>query len=154
MATLYDIDERIQTLIDEETGEITDIEALERLQLERTEKCENIALAIKNAVADAAAYKAEKQAFEKKQKTAENKVESLKKYLAYALNGESLKTSRVQCVLKKSKSVNIIDLSKLPKEYLRYSEPTADKTALKAAIEAGTIIDGVELVEKENIIVR
>ena len=55
MATLYEIDESIKALIDEETGEIADFEAFEALNLERDAKLENIALYIKDLKADAEA---------------------------------------------------------------------------------------------------
>lgn len=152
--TLYEIDERILSCIDPETGEITDPSALETAQLDRNTKLENIALAIKNYTADAAAYKAEKGAFEAKQRRAEKTVEFLKQYLANALNGEKFKTAKVDCTFHKSRSVTVEDVYKLPDEYLHYPEPTADKKALKAAIEAGATFEGVELVEKENIIIK
>lgn len=63
MATLYEIDNAILNCCDQETGEIIDIEALDALMMQRTEKIEGIALYIKNLTADAADYKAEKEAF-------------------------------------------------------------------------------------------
>ena len=48
MANLYEINEEIKNTIDLETGEIVDFEAFEKLQMERTEKLENIALWYKN----------------------------------------------------------------------------------------------------------
>lgn len=152
--TLYEIDERILSCIDPETGEITDPSALEAAQLDRNTKLENIALAIKNYTADAAAYKAEKAAFEAKQRKAEKTVESLKQYLANALNGEKFRTAKVDCTFRTSRSVTVEDVYKLPDEYLRYSEPTADKTALKAALEEGKEFPGVQIVVKTSIVIK
>lgn len=154
MANLYEINESLTTLIDEETGEILDFEAFEALSLERETKLENIALWIKNLNADAATYKAEKQAFEEKQKRAERKAESLKTYLSTFLNGEKFKTARVDCFFKKSESVNVIDMSQLPSEFLKYSEPTADKTAIKAAIKEGKEVAGAEILVKNNLQIK
>ena len=67
MATLFEIDQAILATIDFETGEILDTDALEALQMEREAKLENIALWVKNLMSDAAAYKAEKEAFEKRE---------------------------------------------------------------------------------------
>ncbi len=53
--TLYDIDRQIEDLIDPETGEITDFEALDALQMERSEKIGQITRAYRNAIAEAAA---------------------------------------------------------------------------------------------------
>lgn len=154
MATLYEIDSAIMALIDDETGEITDPDALDALQLERDEKIENIALWIKNLTADAAAYKAEKQSFEEKQRKAEKKAESLKNYLATALNGAAFKTSRVQVSFRRSESVNITDMSLLPDEFIKVAEPTADKAAIKAAIKEGKEFAGAELVCKTSLQVK
>ncbi len=154
MANLYEINESLTALIDEETGEILDFEAFEALSLERETKLENIALWIKNLNADAAMYKAEKQAFEEKQKRAERKAESLKTYLSTFLNGEKFKTARVDCFFKKSESVNVIDMSRLPSEFLKYSEPTADKTAIKAAIKEGKEVAGAEILVKNNLQIK
>ena len=67
MANLYEIDKKIleciTNCIDPDTGEITNSEQLEALQMERQTKLENVALYIKNLKADATMYKAEKQAF-------------------------------------------------------------------------------------------
>ena len=57
------IDALIEKLIDPETGEITDTSAIEALEMEKAKKIENLACYIKNLTADAAAYKAEKDAF-------------------------------------------------------------------------------------------
>lgn len=46
--TLYEINQTILSLIDEETGEILDEDQLERLNIAKEEKRENIALYIKN----------------------------------------------------------------------------------------------------------
>ncbi len=154
MATLYEINESIMALIDEETGEITDIEALNALQIERDTKLENIALWIKNLKADAEMFKAEKQAFEKRQKRAENKAESLKNYLASALAGQKFKTARVECSYRSSESVNVTDITVIPTEYLKFAEPTADKDAIKAAIKSGKEIAGAEIVSKQNLLIK
>lgn len=154
MATLYEINDSIMSLIDEETGEITDIEALNALQIERDTKIENIALWIKNLKADVEMFKAEKQAFEEKQRRAEKKAESLKNYLIGALDGQKFKTARVECSYRSSESVNVTDITIIPTEYLRFAEPTADKTAIKAAIKAGKEIAGAEIVTKSNLLIK
>ena len=93
MASLYDIDNAILALIDPDTGEITDIEAFEQLQLDREQKLENAALLIKNCEADIAAYKAEQAEFDKKIERTKRTLESVKRFLSQALNGEKFKTS-------------------------------------------------------------
>ena len=154
MASLYEIDEQILALIDDETGEIADYEAFETLELERETKLENIALWIKNLKADAEAYKAEKQNFADKQARAERKRESLLKYLASALNGEKFKTSKVECTFRASTSVEVPDVYELPEEYLKYEMPKPDKTAIREAIKEGKEITGANLVTKTSLYVK
>lgn len=154
MAELYEIDERMTALVDEETGEISDFGAFESLQLERSEKLENIALWIKNLKSDAESYKAEKQAFEEKQRRAERRAEGLKNYLSAFLSGEKFKTPRVECTFRKSESISVTDISQLASEYLRYAEPTADKTAIKSAIKSGKEVTGAELISKLSLCIK
>ncbi|MCM1055611.1 MAG: siphovirus Gp157 family protein [Bacteroides sp.] len=154
MASLYDIDQRILALVDEETGEIEDFEALNKLQIERDEKIENLALWVKNLKADEESYKAEKQSFEEKQRQARQRRESLERYISEALGGEKFKTSRVECSFKKSSRVEIDDIFSLPKEFLRYKDPEADKTAIKEAVKDGKEVAGARLVTALNLQIK
>lgn len=154
MPSLYDIDTRLYSLLDEETGEITDIEAFEKIQLERDEKIENIALWVKNLKADAEALKAEKLAFAERQKSAKKKIDSLKRLLSDALGGQDFKTARVALSFRKSSEVQIDDIDELPDEYLRYKAPEPDKTAIKAAINEGKEVAGAKLVSKVNLQIK
>ena len=151
---LYEIDETIMSCIDEETGEIIDSEKLDKLQMERDKKIENVACWIKDLKAEAEALKAEKQAFAERQKVAENKMESLKKWLAYALNGEKFKTVRASVSFRTTDKVEIADIYKLDENYLRYKEPEADKDAIKKAIKAGQEVAGVTLVKNTSVIIK
>ena len=137
MANLYEINNEILNCIDMETGEIIDLEKLEELQLERNTKIENIALWYKNLVSDAEQYKAEKNVFAEKERIAKNKAESLKKYLDSVLNGSAFKTTRANVTYRASEGVVIDDITKVDESYLKYAEPTPDKTAIKKALKDG-----------------
>ena len=151
---LYDIDQAILKCIDVETGEIIDAEQLDKLQMERDEKIENVACWIKELKAEAEALKAEKMAFAERQKVTENKVESLKKWLAYALDGQAFKTVRASVSFRTTESVEVPDIYKLDENYVRYKEPEADKDAIKKAIKAGQTVAGATLVENTSVIVK
>ena len=155
MSSLYEINEAIRNTIDLDTGEIVDFEAFEALQLERDEKIENIGLWIKNLNADAAAYKAEKDSFAEKQRRAENKAESLKKYLDSVLAGSKFNTTRVSISYRKSTAVEV-DESKLPAKWLRVIPEThvVDRAEITKALKAGEKIDGAVLVENNNIQIK
>ena len=152
--TLFEIDEKIMDCVDLETGEIVNEEMLDALNMERGAKVENICLWIKNLKAEAEALKAEKDAFAQRQKTAENKLNSLKRYISAYLEGTPFKTARVAVSFRKTESVEIADGTVLPDEYLRFKQPEPDKAALKAALKNGAAIDGVSLVTDKSITIK
>lgn len=155
MSTLYEIDATILNCCDAETGEIIDADALDALMMEREAKIENIALYIKNLTADAAAYKAEKEAFAAREAQAANKADRLKKYLTAALNGQKFSTARCAVSFRRSEKVEIDEESSIPVEYMNETvKRTPDKTAIKAAIKAGQEISGCRLVENQNISIK
>ena len=150
---LYEIDQAIMDAIDPETGEIID-EAFDSLVMTRNQKLENIGLYIKNLEADAAAFKAEKDSLADRQKTAENQAASLKRYLSDFLAGQKFETLRVKVSFRKSESLEVSEEAKIPEEFLRYKEPEINKADLKKAVKAGLVLDGVQLVEKQNISIK
>jgi hypothetical protein len=155
MANLYEIDKEILNCIDLETGEIVDTEKFDGLQIEREQKLENIALWYKNLQSEAMAYKIEKDVFAEKQKRSEQKADSLKKYLDSALHGSKFATVKVDISYRKSASVNVLDIDKLPEEFKKsVTTVSADKTEIGKAIKLGKTIDGAELVENNNIQIK
>lgn len=155
MANLYEINKDLLNCIDTETGEIVDVDKFDQLQIEKNDKLENIALWYKNLLAEASAYKAEKDVFAEKQRRAENKADSLKKYLDSALHGSKFETVKVNISYRKSSSVNVEDIDKLPEDYRKVvTSVSADKVAITKALKAGEIIPGAELVENSNIQIK
>ena len=156
---LYEIDNAILECIDMETGEIIDTEQLDKLQMERDTKLENVACWIKDLKAEAEALKNEKQALAERQRVAENKAESLKKWLAYALQGEKFKTPKCAISFRKSEAVEVTDegLENLMKEHdelLTYKAPEPNKTAIKQALKDGLSVEGIQLVQNVSTIIK
>lgn len=159
---LYAINEAIYSLVDPETGEILDYEAFTALQMERDEKLENTALWYKDLMAEAAALKAEKDILAERERKCKEKAESLKKFLALALEGSKFKTARVACSFTTSTKVEIKDeaafIEAMEKnnhiEFLRYKAPEVNRTAITEAIKAGLTVDGAELVKNKSIIIK
>lgn len=152
---LFDIDRQISECVDFETGEIIDIEKLEALTMERDAKIENVALWIKNLEDDIRGLDAQEKAFKERKDKAKKKVESLKQYLAGALEGQKFSTSKCVVSFRKSTKVNVLDESVIPTEYMTEKvtrEP--NKTAIGAAIKAGMEIPGCELVQNINPAVK
>lgn len=156
---IYEIDQSITALIDPETGEIKDFDVFAELQMEREAKIENMALWIKNLVAEAGAIKAEKDALYEREKTAKNKAERLKNYLSKILNGEKYSTPRVAISFRKSESVDVDEgfaqWAKTNADHLlKYKEPEADKAAIKEAIKNGASVEFARLEQKTNIQIK
>ena len=156
---LYEIENAILDCIDLETGEVIDTERLDALQMERDAKIENVALWIKDLKAEAEAIKAEKMALAERQRVAENKAESLKKWLAYALDGQKFSTAKCAISFRKAEKVEISDVGmiRLMKEHdelLTYKEPEPNKTAIKQALKDGLTVQGVQLVQNMSTIIK
>ena len=158
--TIYEINNEIMNCIDMETGEVIDTEKLNDLQMERDAKIENVALWIKELKAEAEAIKNEKQELAERQRVAENKAESLKNWLAYALNGEKFKTAKCSISYRNSESVEVTEegLEALMREHedlLTYKEPEPNKKAIKDAIKNdGLTVTGVQLIQKTSTIIK
>ena len=160
MANLFQIDEEILNCVDEETGEIIDIEKLQQLQCERQKKIENIGLWVKNLVSDVQALKAEIDILTERKRKAENKAEQLKALLTNVLDGSKFETSKIYISYRKSVSTEVTgDFVKWASEnehdeYLTYKEPTPNKAAIKDAILNGADIPYATIKEKTNLCIK
>lgn len=157
MASLYEINQAIMDCMventDMETGEILNTAQIDQLQLELDEKMEGIGCWIKNLEAEAAAYKAEKDAFAAREKAAKNKADSLKRYLADFLRGCPFETLRVKISFRKSESLEVSESAVVPEEYLKHTVEV-NVSDLKKAVKHGLVLDGVQLVQKQNIQIK
>ena len=154
--TIYEIEQEIMDCIDEETGEIIDLERLEALEMERDRKISNVACWIKDLKAEAEAIKAEKQALEKRQKAAENKAERLKQWLQTVLEGEKFKDARCSISYRKTEKVVFDEgfcFSSLPTQFRRITvEPK--KTEIKDYLKTGAEMEGVQLVTTNSMQIK
>lgn len=148
---LYQINQEILSCVDMESGELLDEEKFEALQITLEEKLEGMGCWIKNLEADAAALKAEEQALAERRKSVERTIANKKEFLTRFLNGRSFETSKVKISFRKSESLEVSDGAKIPEEYLRFKEPEVNKAELKKAVKNGLIVDGVQLVERQNL---
>ena len=156
---LYEIEQAIESLIDQETGEILNIEAFQGLHMERDTKIENIALWMKNLNAEAEAIAAERKTLQDRETSVKNKADSLKERLTQILNGEKFSTPKVSIGWRTSKSVEVDDdfiewAEKKAPQLLKYKEPEADKNKIKSALAVGFEVVGARIVEKQNIQIK
>jgi len=163
MRALYEINQDILDCVDLETGEILNVEKLDALQLEREAKLEGVALWVKDLKAEAAAVKEEADKLTARKKALDNKIEGLKNWLLFALDGERLKTPRCSVYQTHSQRVKVADEEKLisflknttvPDEFLRFREPELRKDEIKKALKEGVRIPGAELEETESVVIK
>ena len=169
MNTLYELDAKIAELldtgfemscIDAETGEIDETQLaayLEQLQLDRKTKIDNIAVYVKNLEAEAVAIRAEEKKLKERREAKERKAERLKNYIktSMMLQGETkFESARVSMALRNSKAV-VVDESKLESVYfINKIVQSVDKKAIKAALEAGILVEGAMLEERKNLQIK
>jgi hypothetical protein len=162
--TLFEINEAfakaIENGIDEETGEITNLEELERLNLERNVKIENTAKYIINMRAEVKALKEREEHFKGRRQTLEKRIDALERNLEYNLNGEAFESIDVNISYRQSRSVEISDtkafeefISKYP-EYRKEYVIEPNKTLIKQAILDGMEIPGATLTVKKNMQIK
>lgn len=174
MASLYSIDERLETLINEafdiETGEIYESQeeldkAIDDVGLELDNKIENIGLFIKNLEAEVEMLKKEENNLKHRRQTAENKIESLKRYLNGYLQAVyprdedrakwKFKTAKVVLGYRKSNTVEISNLAELDEKFIKTkTETTVDKMAIKDAIKKGEEVKGAYIKQNLNFSIK
>jgi hypothetical protein len=153
MAKLYEIKQGILDCIDFETGEITDPEKLEQLQIDKHEKLRNIAFVAINASADIEAYKAQEKRFKAKRTAGEKTLAWAKETLARELAGQKMKEAEFTISYRPSEVVEIDHDADLPAEFIKMKAEW-DKAAIKDALKEGAVFEGCRLVQKQNIQIR
>lgn len=160
--TIYDIDQRILELVDPETGELLDFDAFDELKMERDHKIESMALWVKELTATASAIKAEVDTLMERKKAVESRCESLKRYLAYILQGEKFTTPRCAVSFRKSTSVQVDDTEKLVcwleqngyDDCVKYKEPEVSKAEVGRLIKSGMPVPFAHLENKQSVGVK
>lgn len=156
---IYEIDNAMFSLIDEETGEIKDYEAFEELQMQREEKIENTALWYKNLIAESKAIREEEKALAERHKSLEHRAESLKNFVNQTLQGNKFATSKVAISYRKSTAVEVDDefidyAMKNNSDLLTYKQPEPNKAVIKEMLQGGFDIPHAELVERNNMSIK
>lgn len=162
--SLYEIDQAVLSVLenglvfDEETGEVLfDEDNFEQLEGERNAKLEAVALYVKSLDAEAAAMKAEEKELAKRREARERKAERLRRYVANSMilfGDPKIETPRVALSFRKSEAVEVVDAGAIRADFWKQAAPTIDKTAIKKAIKAGEVVEGAELVTRQNLQIR
>lgn len=160
--TIYEIDNQIASLIDEETGELLDVQAFMDLQMERERKVENMVLWLKNLSAQSAAIKKEIDTLTERKRRADRKCESLKQYIAEILGGEKFSTAKCSVSYHRSKSLQVQDSASLVSwleenghsDLVVRKEPEVSKKSVTDLIKQGEEVPFAELIENTSLVVK
>lgn len=154
-AILEAYEQGVEEIVDSETGEVKSLaDYLEELNATKETKINNLGCYCKNTQYLIESLKAEKKKLDERIKVTQKKLDGAMEYLKTATEGKKYETPQFTVSYRKSKSVEIAEGAVIPKEYLVPQEPKPDKKGLKKAIESGTEIKGVQLVEKVNMSVK
>lgn len=152
---LYEINQGILACLDAETGEVIAPEMLDALMMEREAKVEGVALWIKNLESDVIALKAEKDAFAEREAKTKQKIESLKKWLVNALEGQKFSTAKCAVSFRKSTKLEVVDEYLIPNEFMVQTVTVKpDANAIKALLKNGVEVGGCRLVENQNVSIK
>ena len=133
-------------------------ETMRYFKSELSHKSSNILKYISNLESEAFSIKSEIERLGKVKKARERKLQSLKEYLVNTmqiLEKTKIETDLGSYGLRKSTSLKVFDMSKIPEEFLKIKkEVSVDKRELTSHIKAGKIIDGATLVEKYTLQIK
>lgn len=150
MTALYQIANDFAKLSDSGMEPEMIADTLDGIEWELEAKVEQILAVCKNESAYAEALKEESKRLAERAKAAENRVASMKEYVATSLETagkKSLKAGIHQVTVRAPvESVEITDEGSLPHEYVEYvTTVKADKLAIKHQLKAGNAIPGASL---------
>lgn len=141
--------------IDEETGELLNLDAYEQINEDFETKASNWGLYIQQLQAEAKAIQEKEKELYSRRKAKENKADRMKRDMAKQLarvGRKSIETDSVRFTTRKDISTEILDQSLIPEEYLNTKLViNPDRTEIKKAIQSGADIPGARLVERQSI---
>ena len=159
--TIFEIGNEYQNiiaLIEQNNGEMSDDlhEAYINSRDELNNKAKAYIYVIRNKENLISNIDAEIDRLKEMKKRTENEIERIKNYLSMAVDTfGNFETGLHKISNRISKSVEVTDFNQLPKEFIKEKiEISADKTAIKKAIESGENISGALLVTKSNLQIK
>lgn len=161
--TLYDLtveQQNINALLEENCGELTpELEQAMAFTRENFEtKAEGYCKAIAMYKTEAAGLDAEIKRLQAKKKTAENAVERMRSSLADAMkvfDVSKMKAGTFSISRRDTEAVEIVEIDDVPAKY-KESVTTikVDKNAIKSDVDAGLVVEGVEIKKNTSITIR
>jgi len=160
MTSLYEINKELNSIMESrEEGSIEEIESkLDQIQIQFNDKLNNICKYVSNIESDISAIDNEIKRLQNIKKSKTTKIDNLKDYMSYILQQqgiEKLDLELYRISFRKSDQVIILDQDKIPDEYIiEKVSTTVDKTKIKDAIKAGSVIDGATIQVKKNLQIK
>ena len=164
---LYELTSDYLALLDAiDSGEIPEeaiTDTLEAITACIEDKADSIACMLKSLDAECKAIKAEEDRLAERREVKEKAHKRIKQYLSDTLQRaglDKIETARNKITFRKSETVEIVDevffawAQKHRDDLLKYSKPTADKTAIKRVLKDGIKIAGAELRINQNIQIK
>lgn len=160
MATIYQITndylQLMQMMEDPELDPQTLADTMEGIEGELEDKADNYARVMKNMEADLNGIKAEIERLSTRKKTIENNIKRMKEALQFSMEttGKTkFKTELFSFEIRKNAPAVIMDepyIENVPERFLKYSEPTINRSAIKEAIQNGEDLEGLAHLEQSK----
>lgn len=160
MTALYQIANDFAKLCDSGMEPELIADTLDAIEWELEGKVEQILAICKNEMAMVAALKDEAKNLTERARATENRIASMKEYIALSLDAAGKKTLKAGIhqvtVRAPSKSVEITDANALPTDFVEYETTIKpDKLAIKHQLEAGIDIPGAIIrLGKPSLIIK
>lgn len=158
--TLYEITndymQLMQMMEDPEMDPQTLSDTMEGIEGELEVKAESYAKVMKNLEADVVGIKAEIDRLSERKKTIENNIKKMKETLQFAMEttGKTkFKTELFSFGIRKNAPAVVMDepyIENVPERFLKYSDPTINRAAIKEAIQNGEDLEGLAHLEQST----
>lgn len=151
----------VERLMDSTDDAMTIADTIEAESYPLEVKAQNVAYAIKNLDATAAAIKAAEQEMAARRKSTENRAQHLRDYALTCMQIAGV--SKIECphfaitIRKNPPSVDVFEPALIPAQYMKQAEPpppSPDKTAIKEAIKAGIEVPGATLQQAARLEIK
>lgn len=163
--TLYEVagDYRrmVDALMDTQDDAKTVADTIEAESYPLEVKAQNVAYAIRNMEASAAAIKEAEAQMAARRKAIENRAQHIREYLKTCM--EIANVTKISCphfaiaIQNNPPSVDVYEPSLIPAEFMKQPvppPPAPDKTAIKEAIRAGHPMPGAVLVQGKRLVIK
>ncbi len=152
--SLFDFDEAIEKNCFDDDGHVIDAELKAIFEEERDDAVERTGMVYKKEDAILNDIKEEIAKLQKRAKVHQNRRDGVKSYLDRYLAGRKFETAKLAISYRKSEAVEVAEGASVPDEFLVEQAPKIDKIGLKKALKGGAVIEGVSLVERQNIQIK